>query len=206
MSRVIYTLVDNVSKNGNLLLNVVQRPDGSLDPEAERMLGDLAEWTALNGEAIYGSRPWLVYGESQIKVKAGNYDEAFKYNSREIRFTTKGATLYAISLGWPENRKILVRSLAKPAADVNNLTHVSLLGYEGKLVWKQTPEGLTVNLPDKACSKFTVALKITGTNLKNIPFSMKSAEQLMQRVVETNERGKYKQASQRIKNTARVMQ
>jgi alpha-L-fucosidase len=169
VSRVIHTLVDNVSKNGNLLLNVVQRPDGSLDPEVERMLGELAEWTALNGEAIYGSRPWLVYGESQIKVKAGNYDEVYKFNAREIRFTTKGATLYAFALGWPEDGKILIRSLGKPAgSDVNTLSNVSLLGYDGKLDWKQPPDGLTVNLPAIAGAKITVALKITGSNLKNI--------------------------------------
>jgi len=170
----IYTLVDNVSKNGNLLLNVVQRPDCSLDPEVERMLGELAEWTALNGEAIYGSRPWLVYGESQIKVKAGNYDEVYKFDAREIRFTTQGATLDAFALGWPEDGKILIRSLGKPAgADVNNVASVSLLGYDGKLVWKQTPDGLTVDLPAITGAKITVALKITGTNLKNIPFDLK---------------------------------
>ena len=86
-------LVDNVSKNGNLLLNVVQRPDGSLEPEVEQMLADLATWTAIHGEGIYGSRPWEVYGESAVKVKGGAFKEDFKYNAREIRFTTKGATL-----------------------------------------------------------------------------------------------------------------
>ena len=63
VSWVIHMLVDNVSKNGNLLLNVVQRPDGSLDPEVEEMLAQLADWNAIHGEAIYGTRPWLVYGE-----------------------------------------------------------------------------------------------------------------------------------------------
>ena len=71
VSWVIHMLVDNVSKNGNLLLNVVQRPDGSLDPEVEKMLAELPEWNAIHGEAIHGSRPWLVYGESAVKVKGG---------------------------------------------------------------------------------------------------------------------------------------
>jgi hypothetical protein len=93
----------------------------------------LVTWQAVNGEAIYGSQPWLVYGESQIKVKSGNYDEVYKFNAREIRFTTQGATLYAFALGWPEDGKILIRSLGKPAgSNVNNLSNVSLLGYDGR--------------------------------------------------------------------------
>ena len=122
VSWVIHMLVDNVSKNGNLLLNVVQRPDGSLDPEVEQMLEELAEWNAIHGEAIFGTRPWLVYGESTVKAKGRSFKEDFKYNAKEIRFTTKGPTLYAFALGWPEDRKITIRSLAKPAgSDVNRI-------------------------------------------------------------------------------------
>ena len=170
---VIHMLVDNVSKNGNLLLNVVLRPDGSLDPEAEQMLEKLATWTAIHGEAIYGTRPWLVYGESAVKVKGGAFKEDFKYNAKEIRFTTKGETLYAIALGWPEDGKLLVRSLAKSeGTDVNKISKVSLLGFDGNIEWKQTAEGLAVTLPEKKVSEFTTALKITGSNLKNIPFEL----------------------------------
>jgi len=172
VSWVIHMLVDNVSKNGNLLLNIVQRPDGSLDPEVETMLSQLADWNAIHSEAIFGTRPWLVYGESSVKVKGGSFKEDFKYNAREIRFTTKGATLYAIALGWPEDGQLTVRSLAKPAGeDVNNISSVSLLGCDDKLEWKQSAEGLIVKLPAKRVSEFTAALKIAGGNLKNIPFS-----------------------------------
>ena len=171
VSWVIHMLVDNVSKNGNLLLNVVQRPDGSLDPEVEQMLEQLAVWNAIHSEAIFGTRPWLVYGESAVKVKGGNFKEDFKYNASEIRFTTKGEALYAIALGWPEDGQIVVRSLAKPAGEKgNNITGISLLGYEGKIAWKQTAESLVVTLPAKKISEFTAALKITGGDLKNIPF------------------------------------
>ncbi len=169
---VIHMLVDNVSKNGNLLLNVVQRPDGSLDPEVEDMLAKLAEWNAIHGEAIYGSRPWLIYGESAVKVRGGHFAEDFKYNAREIRFTTKGPVLYAIALGWPEDRTIKVRSLAKPAGEnVNNITSVSLLGYDGKLDWKQTAEGLIATLPEKKVSDYTTGLKIIGSDLKPVAFA-----------------------------------
>jgi len=170
---VIHMLVDNVSKNGNLLLNVVQRPDGSLDPEVETMLGQLADWNAIHGQAIFGTRPWLVYGESSVKVSGGAFKEDFKYNAKEIRFTTKGSTLYAFALGWPEDRQITIRSLAKPPGQkVNNISSVSLLGYRGKVEWQQTAEALVVTLPEKQVSEFTAALKINGSKLTNIPFTV----------------------------------
>jgi len=172
VSWVIHMLVDNVSKNGNLLLNVVQRPDGSLDPEVEQMLKGLADWNAVHGEAIFGTRPWLVYGESALKVKGGHFKEDYKYNAREIRFTTKGNALYAIALGWPEDGRLLVRSIAKrPFQNINNLTSVQLLGYNGKLQWKVDNEGLEVGLPAKKVSEYTAVLKITGNELTNVAFT-----------------------------------
>jgi len=172
VSWVIDMLVDNVSKNGNLLLNVVQRPDGSIDPEVELMLKQLADWNAIHGEAIFGSRPWMVYGESTVKVRGGSFNEEYKYSSTDIRFTTKGSTLYAIALGWPENGQLVVKSLAKPAGEnINNISSISLLGYKGKLQWKQTTDGLYVTLPSTKVSEFTAGLKIRGTDLKNVPFT-----------------------------------
>jgi alpha-L-fucosidase len=165
VSWVIDMLVDNVSKNGNLLLNIVQRPDGSLDAEVEEMLHQLAEWNAIFGEAIYGSRPWLVYGESSVKVKGGAFGEDYKYNAHEIRFTTKGPTLYAIALGWPSDGKMVVRSLATPAGKISKL---SLLGYKGDVNWQQTDEGLVVTLPEQKISPYTCGLRITGADLKPV--------------------------------------
>jgi len=177
---VARTLVDIVSKNGNLLLNVVLRPDGSLDTDAEAILHRLADWTAVNGEAIYGSRPWLVYGEGAVKPKGGSFNEKFDFSAKDIRFTTKGATLYAIALGWPDDGKVAVRSLAKTAdASVNEIQRVELLGAKGNffhrffgssgLKFTQTADGLTVELPDNARSDLTCALRITGSNLKPAP-------------------------------------
>jgi alpha-L-fucosidase len=172
VSWVIHMLVDNVSKNGNLLLNVVQRPDGSLDPEVEQMLGQLADWNAIHGEAIFGTRPWLVYGETGLKIKGGSFGEDFKYNAREVRFTTKGETLYAFTLGWPEDRQITIRSLAQPqGSGLNRIEKITLLGYSGKLDWKQAADGLTVTLPEQKVSEYTAALKITGSALTNVPFA-----------------------------------
>ncbi|MHB8972893.1 MAG: alpha-L-fucosidase [Pirellulaceae bacterium] len=162
----IHMLVDIVSKNGNLLLNVVQRPDGSLDPEVETALGEMAAWIAVHGEAIYDTRPWLVYGEGGVRYKGGHFKEDFAYTAQDIRFTTKGPTLYAIALGWPADGKLLVRSLATPAGKVSA---VSLLGYDHAVAWQQTPEGLLVTVPAEKVSEYTCALRIAGQDLKPVP-------------------------------------
>jgi alpha-L-fucosidase len=169
VSWVVHTLVDITSKNGNLLLNVVLRPDGSLDAEVETMLRQLAAWTSVNGEAIYGTRPWLVYGEGEVKAEGGAFKENFQYTARDIRFTTKGKTLYAIALGWPQEGTVVIKSLAKTGdAGVNKIKCVRLLGYKGRLKFASTAEGLVVELPAQKVSDLTCALKITGSNLKAV--------------------------------------
>jgi alpha-L-fucosidase len=176
VSWTIHMLVDIVSKNGNLLLNVVQRPDGSLDAEVEQMLREMADWIALNGEAIYSTRPWEVYGEGPVRTKGGHFKEDFKYTSKDIRFTTKGKTIYAIALGWPDDGQLLVKSLARTdAAPDSKITKVSLLGYKGKLEWTQTAQGLAVKLPAQKLSPYTCALKISGTGLRPVPLKEESA-------------------------------
>ena len=168
----IHMLVDIVSKNGNLLLNVVQRPDGSLDPEVEDALRQMATWITIHGEAIYGTRPWLVYGEGAVRTKGGSFKEDFKYTAQDIRFTTKGKTLYATALGWPEDGQLVVKSLAQaPGETANVIDRVSLLGYRGKVKWSQTATGLVVTLPAEKVSPYTASLKITGKNLKPAPIA-----------------------------------
>jgi alpha-L-fucosidase len=143
------------------------RPDGTLDPEVHTMLDQLADWTAINGEAIYGTRPWLVYGEGEVKAKGGAFRENMTYTAKDIRFTTKGKALYAIALGWPEDGKLIVRSLAKTAdATQNKIKTVELLGFKGRLQFQQTAEGLLVKLPPQKLSDLTCSLRINGSNLK----------------------------------------
>jgi alpha-L-fucosidase len=166
VSWVVQMLVDIVSKNGNLLLNVVQRPDGSLDQEVEQMLAQLAAWNAVNGEAIFGTRPWRVYGEGAIKAAGGHFKEDFAYSAKDIRFTAKGKTLYAFALGWPEDGKLTIKSLAKSSpVGKGEIKEIRLLGHDGNLEWSQSDEGLTVTLPAEKPCDYAFALKITGKKL-----------------------------------------
>ena len=131
------------------------------------MLHQLADWTAVNGEAIYGTRPWLLYGEGKVQAKGGAFKENMTYSADDIRFTTKGKTLYAIALGWPDDGKLVIRALAKTSdSSQNQIKRVELLGYNGKLKFEQTTDALVVQLPDKKFSDLTCSLRITGSDLK----------------------------------------
>ncbi len=174
LSWVVHMLVDIVSKNGNLLLNVVLRPDGSLDPQAMAMLHQLAAWTAVNGEAIYGTRPWQIYGEGPVRAKGGAFKENFDYTARDIRFTTKGKNLYAIAMGWPEDNQMVIRSLASTQDPAQNqIEKVEWLGRKGELKFTQTTNGLLIRLPaaDARPDALTCSLRITGMGLKPVPLA-----------------------------------
>ncbi|MGC8743099.1 MAG: alpha-L-fucosidase [Verrucomicrobiia bacterium] len=169
----IHMLIDIVSKNGNLLLNVVQRPDGSIDPEVEQMLNQMAKWIAINGEAIYDTRPWQIYGEGKTRARGGSFREDYKYTASDIRFTTKGNTLYAFAMGLPENGEIVIRSLAKTDdPQQNKISKINLLGYSGKIKFTQTSTGLVIRLPEKSPCDYAIAFKISGKNLKPVSFEV----------------------------------
>jgi alpha-L-fucosidase len=100
-----------------LLLNIGPRSDGTIPNEVQRVLLDVGAWLNVNGEAIYGTRPWRVYGEGPTKVAAGSFHdtETTTYKPEDFRFTTKGDVLYAIGLAWPANGEAVVHSLAQTA-------------------------------------------------------------------------------------------
>src|SRR5207248_681707 len=114
-TQVIQMLADIVSKNGNLLLNIPLRGDGSIDEDEHAFLQNIAVWMSANGEAIYGTRPFTVYGEGAPETsgtKNFNENRAAPYTAQDIRFTTKGPVLYAIALAWPVDGKLRIRTLA----------------------------------------------------------------------------------------------
>jgi len=164
---VIHTLVDVVSKNGNLLINVVQRPDGSLDPEAEQVLADMTTWMGTNSESIYGTRPWLVYGEGQTRAKGGAFKEDFGFTAKDVRFVQKGeGTVYATLMGKPEAGEVTLVSLGKHDGDTAVVTGVSVLGVRGKVTWSQNADGLHVTLPAGNYSSIATVIKVRGRGLR----------------------------------------
>lgn len=164
---VIHTLVDIVSKNGNLLLNVIQRPDGTIDAEVEQLLEAVGAWLKINGDAIYGTRPWTTFGEGPaLKVMTGgHWKEDFEFTAQDIRFTTKKSNLYAITLGVPTDAKLRIFSLAKQKCKVSK---IELLGYDGKIKWAQTDNVLEVDLPANYKPSIGLTLKITGDNIVSV--------------------------------------
>lgn len=149
---VIHYLIDNVSKNGQMLLNVGPTPKGEIPEPAKDILRSMGRWLAINGEAIFDTTPWLVYGEGLTRVQkpgAFNEGEKLNYTAEDIRFTVNGDTLYAICMGWPKGH-FLIKSLASLYPD--EVRGVTMLGSDVQLAWKPTDEGLLVDKPaDKPC-------------------------------------------------------
>ena len=172
VGQVVRMLVDIVSKNGNLLLNVPVKGDGTIDDDEVAFLVGMGKWMDVNGEAIYGTRPWLVYGEGPSVAESaetgqfgGARDVRSKpYTSEDVRFTTKGNALYAVLLDWPANKSAVVKTLAtnSPRVAGRKVTGVALLGFTGDVAWKQDETGLHVQLPAVAPSENAVVLKIAG--------------------------------------------
>jgi len=152
---LVHDLVDIVSKNGCLLLNVGPRADGTIPEGAVGCLRGIGEWLRVNGEAIYGTRPWKVYGEGDTPIP-----ESFKekdqaaYTAEDIRYTRKGRALYAISLGWPEEEWHL-KSL-----NSERINSVSLLGSNEILTTIHGKDGLHVWQPGKKPCDHAYTLKI----------------------------------------------
>ncbi len=154
---IIEMLIDIVSKNGQLLLNIVQRPDGTLDEECLYTLAELAKWFSVCAEGIYGTRPWRVFGEGDSRVVIEGFrEDKVAWNSSDFRFTKKGDQVYAFMLCPPENGVCVIKSFL-PGEKVKA---VRLLG-EGSVPFSQSFGVLTVKLPDTLPTKYTNCLAIT---------------------------------------------
>jgi len=157
---VVTNLIDIVSKNGNLLLNIGPRPDGTITEEETNVLLGTGKWLDVNGEAIYGTRPWKIFGEGPTESASGSFaDQKIPFTANDIRFTTKGKTLYAITLGIP-TAATSIKALSKNAGN-GKIASVKLLGSAAELTWKQEEDALVIEPLKNYPSTNAAAYKIT---------------------------------------------
>jgi alpha-L-fucosidase len=160
---VVHQLIDIVSKNGNLLLNIGPRSDGTIPDEVQQVLRDVGAWLKTNGDAIYGTRAWKIFGEGPTKVMEGSFHDTDtqSYTAEDFRFTKKGDALYAIELGWPSNHEAVIHSLGRSAlGDATKIDSVVLLGADAKLTFAQREDGLHIQLPEKSAGKYAYSFRI----------------------------------------------
>jgi len=161
---IIGDLADIVSKNGALLLNVGPRPDGTIPEGDQQVLLDIGQWLEVNGEAVFSTRPWKVFGEGPTEVVSGGFTDTKRrtFTSHDIRFTTKGNALYAIVLAWPQNGEVTVQSLASHLRLYpRQIGNVQLLGTKDAVKWSRVKSGLKVKLPEQRPCESACVLKIT---------------------------------------------
>jgi alpha-L-fucosidase len=160
---VVHQLIDIVSKNGNLLLNIGPRSDGTIPDEVQQVLRDVGAWLKVNGDAIYGTRAWKIFGEGPTKVTEGSFHDTDTqpYTAEDFRFTKKGEMLYAIELGWPSNREAVIHSLGRTALGTGGkVASVELLGSDSKLSFAQRDDGLHIQLPEQSPGKYAYSFRI----------------------------------------------
>jgi alpha-L-fucosidase len=168
----VRSIVDVVSRGGVFLLSLTPKGDGSIPEEEKEIMRGIGRWMKVNGEAIYGTRPWKIFAEGPTVLRsmkkrnngqvAEQWDWRKKLTSKDIRFTTEGDALYVIALAWPEDGKLTIRSLGSDSGV--EIGTVVLLGHGLKLGWKRTSQGLEVRLPAERPCEYAYALKITEKN------------------------------------------
>jgi alpha-L-fucosidase len=168
---VIQSLADIVSKNGNLLLNIPVRGDGTIDDDEVAVVQGIGNWMQVNKECIFGTRPWSVFGEGPVaestpppNARGLNFNEGkgLPFTADDIRYTTKGNILYAISLGVPEKPLHLKSAGSASKFLTKNVSDVSILGDPEKVQWTQTAEALAIDPPhSKPKTDYAVVYKIT---------------------------------------------
>jgi alpha-L-fucosidase len=160
---IIGDLIDIVSKNGALLLNIGPRPDGTIPEPEQAMLLEIGEWLSTNGEAIYGTRPWKAFGEGPTEVAEGSFTDTQRstFTAQDFRFTQKENALYAICMAKPCG-DVAIRSLGKTAG-LNNtpIACVNMLGSDAPLAWRNDDEALVISLPAMDLPDTATTFKIT---------------------------------------------
>lgn len=160
----VQMLIDIVSKNGNLMLNIPLPGNGMPDEDEMKVLDGLAKWIAPNGEGIYGTRPFAIYGEGPSTTAAprrGMGSDVRAYTPEDVRFTKKGDIVYAFVLGWPESGKATIKSLATGSENFpKQIAKVELLGA-GDVAFTRNDSGLLVTMPQEKPNEYAYTLKVT---------------------------------------------
>lgn len=166
---VVHTLIDVVSKNGNLLLSVPVRGNGTIDELEVAIVEEIGEWMKVNSEGIYDTRPWNVFGEgpaiasaAALSAQGFNEGKGKPFTANDIRFSTKGDIVYAFVLGWPEDGVISIKNLRKGNPNFNKtINSISVLGWADDVAFTQTDTELRVTLPaNKPKLSYAITLKI----------------------------------------------
>ncbi len=153
--------IDIISKNGVLLLNVGPRPDGTIPDEAVSRLAEFGDWLKVNGEAVYGTRPWLEYGEGPNRAQGGMFTEGkVTYGEGDIRYTRKGNAVYAFVLV-PPTKAVRLALFGREAQPDLEVEKVELLGSTGKVDWRREDDRLVIEPPGKAPCRHAVVYKLT---------------------------------------------
>ncbi len=156
-------LIDIVSKNGCLLLNIGPKADGTIPDPAKKILATMGEWLSVNDEVIFNTRPWKIYGEGPTKVDKGNHTEKNNKDAgfEDIRFTTNGDVLYATALGWSKDGVFNIKSLAtNNEYDKRKVESVTFVSGKNKLDWKQSASGLKITVKGNKPCEEAFAFKI----------------------------------------------
>ncbi len=164
-------LVDIVSKNGALLLNVGPRADGTIPDEAKEILLGIGKWLDVNGEAIYGTRPWHTFGEGPTRVHADSFGEkeSQPFTARDIRFTTRGNILYAICLDWPGEELTIASLSSGTFLGSDDIREIRLLGSRARLEWSRDEAALKIKLPKEKPGDYAYVFKVVlGGNVLGI--------------------------------------
>jgi alpha-L-fucosidase len=169
---VIHTLVDVVSKNGNLMLSVPVKGNGNIDSDERKIVEEIGRWMKANSESIYDTRPWTIFGEgpalentAPLSAQGFNEGKGKPMEAQDIRFVVKGDVLYATVMGWPENGKVLIKNLGSNSQHYKKkISKVELISTKQALAFEQTADGLLVSFPENRPAEFYAnALKVVSS-------------------------------------------
>ncbi|MDZ7605993.1 MAG: alpha-L-fucosidase [Cyclobacteriaceae bacterium] len=184
---IIHVLVDIVSKNGVLLLNISPMANGTIPQDQQKVLLEIGDWLQVNGEAIYGTRPWITFGEGPTKEPEGDFKnhrdfEKIVYTNKDMRYTTKGSDIYATFFGWPDGDSVLLTTFTPTVIEGDlQIKNISLLGYDGPIDWEKTDHGISIKLPEQKTNDMAVVFKLeTEGNAKLMSFSRELKKKILE--------------------------